>query len=266
MFNNLIESSSHAKEFKRRGSFLLFTSATYLALFVVTGVVSIYAYDAHLEEQNLEVVTLLPPQEIVPDTSEPERPTEEPPNNPNNQQSQVPERAIAMLGVDHPEVIPDKVSAERVTNLPLPPGNVDITGRDYNPPPVGGGGSSTEGGRQIVQPTRVVIPDDPPPAPEPTPVVPKLVKRSVINGDAISLPKPTYPPLAKQIKLQGTVNVQVLIDESGKVVSAKAVAGHPLFVNEAQRAAMQARFSPTTIGGQPVKISGVITYNFVIQQ
>jgi hypothetical protein len=43
MFTNLIESSSHAKEFKRRGSFLLFTTGTYVMLFVVTGVVSIYA-------------------------------------------------------------------------------------------------------------------------------------------------------------------------------------------------------------------------------
>ena len=61
MFNNLIESSSHAKEFKRRGSFLLFTTATYLVLFVVTGVVSIYAYDAHLETQNTELeITFVP--------------------------------------------------------------------------------------------------------------------------------------------------------------------------------------------------------------
>src|SRR5215203_1694725 len=62
MFNNLIESSSHAKEFKRRGSFLLFTTATYLVLFVITGVVSIYAYDAHLDRQNteLDLITFVP--------------------------------------------------------------------------------------------------------------------------------------------------------------------------------------------------------------
>jgi hypothetical protein len=88
MFTNLIESSSHAKEFKRRGSFLLFTTATYVVLFVITGVVSIYAYDTHLEEQNLEVVMLLPPQEIVPDTP---RPVAEPPRNTsNNVRSQYP--------------------------------------------------------------------------------------------------------------------------------------------------------------------------------
>ena len=55
MFNNLIESSSHAREYKRRGSFLLFTTAVYAVLLVLGGVASIYAYDAHLEEQSLEI-------------------------------------------------------------------------------------------------------------------------------------------------------------------------------------------------------------------
>ena len=68
MFNNLIESSSHAKEFKRRGSFLLFTTATYLVLFVIAGVASIYAYDAHLESQNTELeITFVPLREAEPE-------------------------------------------------------------------------------------------------------------------------------------------------------------------------------------------------------
>src|SRR5215204_5981391 len=70
MFNNLIESTSHANEFKRRGSFLLFTTATYLVLFVITGVVSIYAYDAHLDRQNteLDLITFVPllPTDVQP--------------------------------------------------------------------------------------------------------------------------------------------------------------------------------------------------------
>jgi len=261
MFTNLIESSSHAKEFKRRGSFLLFTTATYVVLFVITGVVSIYAYDTHLEEQNLEVVMLLPPQEIVPDTP---RPVAEPPRNTsNNVRSAVPERAIAMLSVEHPEVVPDRVSAERNTVLPLPPGPVRITGRDYDPPPIGGGRSNNGGA--VVTPSRIVIDDDPPPAPQPTPVVPKIVKVSeILNSRAISLPKPPYPQMAKQIRVQGIVTVQVLIDEVGRVLSAKAMSGHPLLVPDSQRAALQARFSPTTINGQPVKVSGVITYNFIL--
>jgi protein TonB len=97
-------------------------------------------------------------------------------------------------------------------------------------------------------------------------VIPKVVKASVVlNSKALSLPKPSYPPLARQIKVQGMVTVQVLIDEAGKVISARAVSGHPLLIAEAQKAALQARFSPTTISDQPVKVSGVITYNFIIQ-
>ena len=262
MFTNLIESSSHAKEFKRRGSFLLFTTATYVVLFVITGVVSIYAYDTHLEEQSLEVVMLLPPQEIVPDTPRPA--AESPRNTSNNVRSSVPERTIAMLSVEHPEVVPDRVSAERNTVLPLPPGPVMITGRDYDPPPIGGGRGNNNGGT-VATPSRIVIDDDPPPVPQPTPVAPKIVKVSeILNSRAISLPKPPYPQMAKQIRVQGTVTVQVLIDEAGRVLSAKAMSGHPLLVPDSQRAAMQARFSPTTIGGVAVKVSGVITYNFVL--
>jgi len=262
MFSNLIESNSHAKEFKRRGSFLLFTTATYVVLFVITGVVSIYAYDTHLEEQSLEVVMLLPPQEIVPDTP---RPVAEPSRNTsNNVRSSVPERTLAMLSVEHPEVVPDRISAERNTVLPLPPGPVMITGRDYDPPPIGGGRGNNNGGT-VATPSRIVIDDDPPPVPQPTPVASKIVKVSeILNSRAISLPKPPYPQMAKQIRVQGTVTVQVLIDEAGRVLSAKAMSGHPLLVPDSQRAAMQARFSPTTIGGVAVKVSGVITYNFIL--
>jgi protein TonB len=84
----------------------------------------------------------------------------------------------------------------------------------------------------------------------------------VLNGLAVFLPKPPYPPLAKQAGAQGPVNVQVLIDEDGKVISAKAVSGNPLLLRAAQQAAFGARFSPTKLNQQAVKVSGVITYNF----
>ncbi|PYS68343.1 MAG: hypothetical protein DMF69_20485 [Acidobacteria bacterium] len=266
MFNNLIESSSHAKEFKRRGSFLLFTTATYLVLFIVTGVVSIYAYDAHLEEQNLEIVVLLPPQEIVPDAP-PDTTTPASRDRQHQDDANIPQREIAMLGINHPDVVPERISATPSKNLPLPEGGiVHIGGPDRTVVGTPGGPGAISGGRQISTSPRVVIDDEPPPVPESKPVVPAIVRRSVIlNSEAIYLPKPSYPALARNIRLQGTVAVQVLIDESGKVISAKAVSGHPMLVAEAQRAASQARFSPTKINGQPVKISGVISYNFVMQ-
>lgn len=93
----------------------------------------------------------------------------------------------------------------------------------------------------------------------------RVVSGGVMNGKAISLPKSAYPAAAKAVNASGTVNVQVMIDELGKVISAKAVSGHPLLQSSAVQAAYGARFSPTTLGGQPVKVSGIITYNFLPQ-
>jgi protein TonB len=106
------------------------------------------------------------------------------------------------------------------------------------------------------------IGEPPPPADPPKPKL--IVSKGPINSQALSLPKPIYPPLAKAAGIQGTVSVQVVIDEHGRVISAKAVDGSPALRPEAQRAAMQARFSPTMLGDQPVKVSGVITYNFIL--
>jgi periplasmic protein TonB len=265
MFNNLIESSSHTKEYKRRGSFLLFTGACYVVLFVVLGVVSIYAYDARLEQQILEDVVLLSPQDVVtPEPVQAARP-DRPRDTSDNNTSNVTERAVAMLSVNHPEVVPTEISATPSKNPPLPdgPGIVAITGRNRDAGSIAGpGGPST--GPQFAPPKQVVVlPDEPPPAPVPQP--PKILKVSrVLNSQALSLPPPVYPPIARQTRTQGTVIVQVLIDEDGKVISAKATSGHPFLVPEAQKAAFRARFSPTVLGDQKVKVQGVITYNFVL--
>ena len=136
---------------------------------------------------------------------------------------------------------------------------------DADPPALALSGRGVPGGTGN---TTVVDMQDPPPppAPNPTPAIPKVLKVSrVLNGDALSLPVPNYPQMARLIRLQGMVVVQVMIDESGKVISAKAISGHPILIPEAQKAAMQARFSPTTVSDQPVKVSGVITYNFVMR-
>lgn len=84
-----------------------------------------------------------------------------------------------------------------------------------------------------------------------------------MNGKAISLPKPAYPPIARGAHAGGTVVVQATIDESGKVISAHAVSGHPLLQAAAVQAAYTARFSPTQIAGQPVKVTGTLIYTFV---
>jgi protein TonB len=78
------------------------------------------------------------------------------------------------------------------------------------------------------------------------------------------LPAPTYPPAAKAVKAQGAVTIQVVIDEDGNVFSASPVSGHPLLRMAATEAARNAKFAPVLLSGNPVKVSGVITYNFVL--
>lgn len=100
---------------------------------------------------------------------------------------------------------------------------------------------------------------------EPRKPLPKQISGGVLNGKATSLPKPEYPAAARAENASGKVSVQVLIDEEGNVVSAKTVSGHENAALRAasEAAALQAKFSPTTLAGNPVKVSGVITYNFV---
>ncbi len=93
--------------------------------------------------------------------------------------------------------------------------------------------------------------------------MPKTISGGVLNGKAVSLPKPPYPPAARAVRASGSVTVQVLVDESGRITSATAVSGHPLLRNAAVQAAREAVFNPTLLAGKPVKVSGVITYNFV---
>ena len=86
-----------------------------------------------------------------------------------------------------------------------------------------------------------------------------------MNGKAASLPAPEYPAIAKPAHVSGAVQVKVVIDESGNVVGAEAVSGHPLLRAAAVSAARKAKFTTTGLQGEPVKVSGVLVYNFVAQ-
>jgi TonB family protein len=105
----------------------------------------------------------------------------------------------------------------------------------------------------------------PTPRTTPTPTPPQNVNVGMLNSRAVSLPKPAYPPTARQMNASGRVTVQVTIDEEGNVLSAKAINGHVLLRNPAEAAARQSKFNPVRVGGQAVRASGVILYNFINQ-
>ena len=108
--------------------------------------------------------------------------------------------------------------------------------------------------------------DEPPPPPKSKPTPPRApISGGVLNGKAIKLVQPPYPAIAKAAHASGQVQVQVIIDEEGNVISAHAVSGHPLLQGAAIAAARASKFGPTKLSGIPVKVTGVLIYNFVAQ-
>jgi TonB family protein len=107
----------------------------------------------------------------------------------------------------------------------------------------------------------VVMDGEPPAKAAPKPLM-KPISGGVLNGRALELPAPEYPDIARRMRTVGLISVEVIIDSNGKVISAKAGPGSSVLQQAAVKAAYRARFSPTTLSGQPVKVSGVINYNF----
>jgi len=88
------------------------------------------------------------------------------------------------------------------------------------------------------------------------------VNGGILNGRATSLPKPAYPDAAKAVRAGGSVAVRVVIDESGNVIAATAISGHPLLRAASVEAARAAKFAATMVDGPPVRVSGMLVYNF----
>jgi len=110
-------------------------------------------------------------------------------------------------------------------------------------------------------PPVVKLDSEPPPRQPARPIL-KPVSGGVLNGKAVNLPPPVYPDAARRLRLEGMVSVEVVIDETGKVISARAIDGPMSLRTVAVQAALRARFSPTTLSGQPVKVTGLINYKF----
>ncbi len=108
----------------------------------------------------------------------------------------------------------------------------------------------------------------PTPKPLPTETVPpsnRPVNAGVLNGRAVNLTTPAYPPTARQAGASGRVTVQVLVDEGGNVLSARATGGHPMLRAPAEAAARQSRFNPVKVGDHSVQATGIVLYNFINQ-
>jgi periplasmic protein TonB len=261
MFDNLVESSSHKEDLTRKGSFIGITLAVYAVLIVTFVIAGIFMYDAHLSEMELELTTLVAPVPVPQQQKEEVQQKQE--AKPVKTEQNVDVRRELIARVDMTELVPKEVSAKASDVPPVRRGVATMTGSSDSNAAVAM--PSGPGTGNVVTGAPVKVIDEPPPPPEEKPKPRAPISGGVLNGKAISLPKPSYPPIARAAHASGTVVVQVLIDENGSVVSANAVSGHPLLTQAAVNAARQARFSPTKLSGQPVKVTGVIQYNFVAQ-
>jgi len=261
MFENLVESGSHSADLKRKGSFLAVFALVYVALIVVGLVAGIWWATANIDQQTLELTALIAP---VPVPQQQQQKQEAPKPEKVNISQNVDVRRELIASVDRTDLVPKEISAKASDVPPVRKGVVTMvgTGNSNAAAPMAPG----TGTGQIISsgPAKVEIKDEPPPPPpKPTPHAP--ISGGVLNGKAVRLVQPPYPPIARSAHASGQVVVQVLIDENGNVVAAHATSGHPLLQAAATNAARASKFTPTKLSGQPVKVNGVIIYNFVAQ-
>lgn len=105
-----------------------------------------------------------------------------------------------------------------------------------------------------------------PPAPPEKEKSKQKNKEKVSKGELIEAPPPVYPEEAKKQKVEGLVTVTIVIGQDGNVIYAKAKSGPELLHGAAEAAALKARFKPSTFNGQPAKVTGVMSYNFVADE
>lgn len=274
MFSNLVESGSHAADLKRRGRFFAGALAFYAVLIAAAGVGSVYAFNAQLGSQSdYEVYAILRFQPAE-ERSEPARPDAA---RPAAGADRAPRFAVRPEISHNTPYRGDRIASDstREVRVGLPvrigPVSTDPLPGGPLPGPFAPGGLRTTGGTPVGP--HVVEPGPPPPpatpratpTPAPTPRREPLALSTLITSKIVHKPVPPYPAAARAAGIGGSVAVNILVDEQGQVVSARAASGNPLLQHAAVQAARQARFTPTVLNGHPVKVTGVITYNFTMR-
>ncbi len=245
----LVESSKHGSENNRTGRFILGTTLLYVAGLLIFLVVAIIGMNPTLGDA-FDVTTMLAP---------PPPPPAPPPAAPQQIIKNIPAPTTFTPPTKPPERIPD---ASTVQSRPVVSTvSTGVPGGVPGGQPGGVPGGAARGDD---------APPPPPPPPKPTPEatpVPKMIKVSggVMQGSATKKVQPQYPPIAKAARAAGAVQVQVTISEEGRVIAADVVSGHPLLRDAALQAARQWMFRPTELSGVPVKVQGILTFNFTLQ-
>jgi periplasmic protein TonB len=172
-------------------------------------------------------------------------------------------------------VIPRQFDAGRLMQPKSIPKEIAMIKEEELPPPssagvVGGVGGGFGGGMgSVLGGILGSVPAAPPP-PKVVEAPKAVVQRIPVGGNVqqaklVNQPKPAYPPLARQARIQGTVRFTAIIGVDGRIANLTLVSGHPLLVPAAQAAVKQWAYQPTLLNGEPVEVVTQIDVNFTLQ-
>jgi periplasmic protein TonB len=159
-----------------------------------------------------------------------------------------------------PTKIPEKIAMIK-EEAPPPPSSGGVEGGVVGGVP-GGQAGGVVGGvlGSIVTQAPIAMPKAVVPAP------PQRVKVSggVVAGLLLNKVQPSYPPLAKQARIQGTVVLQAVIGKDGSIQHLKALSGHPMLIQSAIDAVSRWKYKPYILDGEPVEVDTQVTVNFTL--
>jgi TonB family protein len=256
MFEQLVESSSLKRQ-GRRWSYFAVTSAVWVLVTSAVIVGGVAGYDGRLNDQFEMLTMVLPSPPLAPLPSGP----------PVKRQATTQLQPATFTSQQHaPREIPQPSN--------LPPTDMSVIAGSGTGPGVPGGDPNgvPEGvlhGVPGVPPGGTSVIGEPPPPPptpkkEEAPVVRTARRTStILQGTAIRRVEPPFPRIAIVAGVSGSVVVEVLVDEKGVVVSARALSGHVLLRSAAESAARGWRWNPTVLNDVPIQVVGTITFNFV---
>ena len=183
------------------------------------------------------------------------------------------------------KVIPRQFDAGKLTTPKAIPKEIAVIKEDELPPAASGMGGvvggvpggvagGTMGGvlGSIISAGNALPPPPPPPPAKKVDAPPPPPKRVVIGGNVqaamlIDGPKPSYPPLAKQARVQGVVHLHAFISKEGTIETLTVIPpAHPLLAPAALEAVRRWRYKPTLLNGEPVEVETTIDVSFMLSQ
>lgn len=256
MFDRLVESTNERRS-ARTWFFFAVSSVVWSVVLAGVAIAGVMLAEAKLDADFSNLISL-------PVTQSSPAPPRTRHREPSRQKDPSPAASFVAIVRQSETVAPPRPPAP--FSGPIVPGATD-NGDPYATLPGVPGGPNTEGEGRTDGGAPIPVPAPPQPsttaAAETSPAAPPRPKHmGVISGLATRRVEPPYPPMAQSIGIQGAVVVSVTVSETGRVLEAHAVSGHPTLRQASIDAARRWQFSPTMLNGIPIKVIGTITFNF----